>query len=139
MAYGRLLFNNIKEYTPHFIKTVPFARTVKPVLGRGQQVSYRLNRTRSVIGMYKTIDRVFMSTPAGWNLLIFLMTFGLSSLFFFPALSVYQSNNAHRQLSVALAKEKAYKKMMEEEDDDEDYDDDDDEEDDDEEEEDDDE
>ena len=33
MVYTRILYNNIKEYTPNFIKTIPYAQTVKPVLG----------------------------------------------------------------------------------------------------------
>ena len=34
MVYTRLLFNNIKEYTPNFIKTIPYAQITKPVFGR---------------------------------------------------------------------------------------------------------
>lgn len=33
MVYGKILFNNIKEYTPSFIKTVPYSQTFKPSFG----------------------------------------------------------------------------------------------------------
>ena len=122
MAFGKLLFNNFKEYTPHYMKTVPFARTVKPVLGRGKPVGYALNKTKSMMAIYRGIDKVFMSTPAGWNILLFLMTYGLTALFFVPAVTLYRQNNAHRTLDVAIARERAYmaKKAAEEEDEDED-------------------
>ena len=34
MVYGRILYNNIKEYTPKWFKTVPYAQTTKPTFGR---------------------------------------------------------------------------------------------------------
>jgi hypothetical protein len=34
MSYGRILFNNIKEYTPKWFKTVPYSKTVKPTFGK---------------------------------------------------------------------------------------------------------
>lgn len=33
MVYGKILFNNIKEYTPSWIKTVPYSQTTKPTFG----------------------------------------------------------------------------------------------------------
>lgn len=30
MVYGRILYNNIKEYTPKWYPTVPYSQTVKP-------------------------------------------------------------------------------------------------------------
>ena len=33
MVYGRILYNNIKEYTPKWFKTVPYAQTTKPTFG----------------------------------------------------------------------------------------------------------
>lgn len=34
MVYGRLLFNNIKEYTPKWFKTIPYAQTTKPTFSK---------------------------------------------------------------------------------------------------------
>ena len=31
MVYGRILYNNIKEYTPKWYPTIPYSQTVKPV------------------------------------------------------------------------------------------------------------
>ena len=133
MAYGKLLFNNFKTYTPTFMKTVPYSRTVKPVLGRGKHVAYALNKTKNMMMFYRAIDKVFMSTPAGWNILLFLMTYGLTALFFYPAIYLYKQNNAHRTLDVAIEKERVYKAKLaaeeeEEDDDDEDEEDEEDEE-----------
>ena len=33
MVYGRILYNNIKEYTPKFFPTIPYSQTVKPTFG----------------------------------------------------------------------------------------------------------
>lgn len=33
MVYGRILYNNIKEYTPKWFGTIPYSQTVKPVFG----------------------------------------------------------------------------------------------------------
>lgn len=33
MTYGKILFNNIKEYTPKWYPTIPYSQTVKPVFG----------------------------------------------------------------------------------------------------------
>lgn len=30
MVYGRILYNNIKEYTPKWYPTIPYSQTVKP-------------------------------------------------------------------------------------------------------------
>lgn len=34
MVYGRILYNNIKEYTPKWYPTIPYSQTVKPTLSR---------------------------------------------------------------------------------------------------------
>jgi len=34
MVYGKIIFNNIKEYTPSWIKTIPYSQTTKPLLSR---------------------------------------------------------------------------------------------------------
>ena len=123
MAYGKLLFNNFKEYNPHYMKTVPFARTVKPVLGRGKPVGYALTKTKSMMAIYRAIDKVFMSNPVGWNILLFGMAYGLTALFFRPIVGLYRHNNAHRTLDVAIAKERVHmakKEQEEAEDEDED-------------------
>lgn len=33
MVYGKILFNNIKEYTPKWYPTIPYSQTVKPTFG----------------------------------------------------------------------------------------------------------
>lgn len=33
MVYGRILYNNIKEYTPKWFPTIPYSQTVKHTYG----------------------------------------------------------------------------------------------------------
>lgn len=33
MVYGRIIFNNVKEYTPSWIKTIPYSQVTKPTFG----------------------------------------------------------------------------------------------------------
>ena len=33
MVYGRILYNNIKEYTPKWFPTIPYSQTTKPTFG----------------------------------------------------------------------------------------------------------
>ena len=33
MVYGKILYNNIKEYTPKWFPTIPYSQTVKPTFG----------------------------------------------------------------------------------------------------------
>ena len=33
MVYTRILYNSIKEYTPSWIKTIPYSQVTKSVLG----------------------------------------------------------------------------------------------------------
>jgi len=32
MVFNRILFNNIKEYTPSWIKTIPHSQVTRPIL-----------------------------------------------------------------------------------------------------------
>jgi len=34
MVYGKILLNNIREYTPLWFRTIPYSRTLKPTLVR---------------------------------------------------------------------------------------------------------
>ena len=34
MVYGKLIYNNVKEYTPSWFKTIPYSQTVKPTFGK---------------------------------------------------------------------------------------------------------
>ena len=33
MVFGKILFNNIKEYTPKWYPTIPYSQTVRPTFG----------------------------------------------------------------------------------------------------------
>lgn len=117
MVYTRLLFNCIKESTPSFIKTIPYNRTVKPKLGRGQRVGWKVTQTASYKRTMNWLHRNIMCNTLNYQIFFFFVTFSITGFFFYPGLYLYQLNNRHRQLDVAIEKEKEYqkKKKLEEE------------------------
>ena len=117
MVYTRLLFNNIKEFTPNFFKTIPYSQTVKPVLGRKAQVAWKMTKDPKTIRATLFFKRYVINNSVNYQIFLFLLTFGITSVFFYPSLWAYQANNRHRQLDAAIAKEKAYqhKKALEDE------------------------
>ena len=122
MAYTRLLFNSLKETTPYFIKTIPFNKTVKPVLGKKAPVGWKMCLDPKYKAFMKFIHRNIMCNSLNYQIFFFGVTYAITSIFFYPGLYIYQSNNAHRQLNVAIEKENEYKKkkQLEEEAEDED-------------------
>ena len=120
MVYTRILFNNIKESTPNFFKTIPYNQTVKPVLGRQPQRGWKMMKDPKVIRGMLGIKRYIMGNTMNYHIFLFFLTYGVTTVFFAPALWAYRSTNAHRTLDVAIAKEKAYqaRKAKEEEGDD---------------------
>lgn len=115
MVYTRILFNNIKEFTPNFIKTVPYAQTAKPVLGRKPQVGWRAFKDPSTHKLMRLFKKHILEDSANYQLFFFFVVFGVTSLVFYPSLWAYRTNNVHRSLDVAIAKEKEYKKKKAEE------------------------
>ncbi len=115
MVYTRILFNNIKESTPNFLKTIAYSQTVKPVIGRKAQIGWRMSKDRKYIMMMKWIHRNIMCSTLNYQIFFFATTFAITSVFFYPALWMYQSTNRHRQLDYAIAKENEYKKKVAEE------------------------
>ena len=115
MVYTRLLFNNIKEFTPNFMKTVPYNKCVRPQLGRKPQVGWKAFKDPRTIRLMRIFKRYIIDDSAYYQLFFFGVVFTMTSVFFFPALWVYQSNNRHRQLSAAVQRERAYKKRKAEE------------------------
>ena len=121
MVYCRILFNNIKESTPNFIKTIAYSQTVKPILGRKPQVAWKMTKDPKYINMMKWIHRNIMCKTVNYQIFFFAVTYGITAVFFYPALWMYQSNNRHRQLDYVLVKENEFKRLkaLEEEEDEE--------------------
>ncbi len=118
--YTKILFNNIKEFTPKFIKTIPFAKTVAPKFYRGVNRAWPLNQTPSMIKRYKFIYRNFYGSLSGQLFLYFVFAYGITQVVWQPYLYLFKRNNDHRQMSAAIEKENAYWKKLEEEEEDED-------------------
>lgn len=107
------MFNNIKESTPNFMKTIAYSQTVKPVLGRRPQVSWRMTRDPSFIRMMRWIHRKVICNTLNYQLLFIGVAYAVFAGFFYPSLWAYQANNRHRQLDFALLKENEYKRQKE--------------------------
>ncbi len=116
--YTRILFNNIREYTPKFMKTIPYSKTVPQHFVQKASRHWRFNQTTSVVNNYKFVLKYLYGSLAGQVFLYWGAAYGLTQLIWQPVLFMYQSNNRHRQLDVAMKKEKEYQKRMEEEEDD---------------------
>ena len=116
-----MLFNNIKEYTPKIIKTIPFERTVPQHFARKANKTWAISQSRSTNFVCKLILKHLYGTVPGQVLLYGGTTYALTSLVWLPMKGMYQRNNRHRQLDVAIRKEKEYQAKldeMEDEDDD---------------------
>jgi len=111
MVYTRILFNNLKEYTPSFMKTISYNKTVKPILGRKKPVGWKVFQDPKYKSMMNFIHRNVMCNSLNYQIFFFVVTYSITSFFFYPSLWLYQSNNRHRQLDEAIKKENEYKRL----------------------------
>ena len=112
MTYTRILFNHIKEYTPNAIKTIPYAKSSKPVNGTKPQVGWKTFKDPQTIKVMRFFKRNVIDDTASYQVFFFLVIFGLTSIMFYPALWVYRTNNAHRNIDYAIKKEEEYKAKL---------------------------
>lgn len=70
MVYGRILYNNIKEYTPKFFPTIPYSQTVKPTFGTS------CNIQSGNLKLYLSGTPILMSKEDGDYLVSFLTIVG---------------------------------------------------------------
>ena len=123
MVYYRIIFNSVREYTPDFIKTVPYSQCVKPALGRKAPVVWKAFKDPQTIRMMRFFKRTVFENRVVYHIFFFFVVMAFTKLMWMPMLWIYQTNNRHRQLDVVLKKEAEYKARMEaEEEDDEDED-----------------
>merc|ERR1712226_86047 len=117
MVYGRILFNNIREYTPLWFRTIPYSRTHKAVLQRQPYAGPAfLPKNRALIGSFQTW---IQKNTTNYQIFVFCIAFTMTQVFWTPLLWAYQSNNTHRGLDAALKIEKAYKASLPKDDEDE--------------------
>mmetsp|Transcript_64503 Transcript_64503/g.74985 ORF Transcript_64503/g.74985 Transcript_64503/m.74985 type:complete len:117 (-) Transcript_64503:194-544(-) len=112
MVYTRILYNNIKEYTPNFMKTIPYAQTVKPVLGKRPQIVSKFNADPKVKAFWQWFGHNVRKQPVVWQSFILGCTFLYTSVCYWPWLKIYQSHNKKRSLDYAIAKEKEFKRTQ---------------------------
>merc|ERR1711976_218579 len=115
MVYGRILFNNIREYTPLWFRTIPYSRIHKPTLARQPYMgpAFLQKNRRAILFFQKWIQK----NTTNYQIFCFFLAFGMTQVFWRPLLYAYQSNNVHRGLDAALKREKAYKDSLPKDDD----------------------
>jgi hypothetical protein len=102
MVYGRILYNNIKEYTPKWFKTIPYSQTTKPTFGkrlhnavRQAQVVSNMNSKPAVKKFWLFVGQNVQRSPWMWQTLIFLFAYAWFHVVYDPFLWVYRQNNKH--------------------------------------------
>ncbi|KRX09017.1 hypothetical protein PPERSA_01904 [Pseudocohnilembus persalinus] len=114
MVYTKVLFNNIKEYTPSFIKTIPYRQTVKPTFVKQAQVVTRFNADPRMKRFWRFFRSNVQLYPWVWQLFILGISYGFYASCYYPWLTVYQAKNQERTIDAAIAREKAWAKKQEE-------------------------
>jgi hypothetical protein len=64
MVYGKIFYNNIKEYTPTWMKTIPYSQVTKTTLGTEPLICLLIfsGRRPQVVGRFNADPKV----KAGW-------------------------------------------------------------------------
>lgn len=114
MVFNRILYNNIKEYTPLWVKTVPSKNAWKPNFSPAYQEARKSSYSKGGAAFLSFFRRYVAKIPAAYQTFLFAVSFGLSYGYFLPLLWVYQSNNRHRAAPLLWAKVDAIKKKRKE-------------------------
>eukprot|EP01017_Pseudomicrothorax_dubius_P000589 TRINITY_DN0_c219_g1_i2.p1 TRINITY_DN0_c219_g1~~TRINITY_DN0_c219_g1_i2.p1 ORF type:complete len:123 (+),score=39.84 TRINITY_DN0_c219_g1_i2:44-412(+) len=114
MVYTKILFNNIKEYTPSFIRTIPYSQITKTTLGRKPQIVSKFNADPKVKRFWRFFQRHIQKNPTLFQVYIFLNSFVIFHLCYDSWLFLYRLNNQHRSLDAAIATEKEFKRKQRE-------------------------
>ena len=117
--YGRILYNNIKEYTPKWFPTIPYSQTVKPTFSnfllieaRGPQMVSAFNAAPATKKTWRFFAATVQANSWAYQILIFGIAFFLFHSFYDPFLYFYIANNKHRTYEAAMVKERAHKKKL---------------------------
>mmetsp|Transcript_63682 Transcript_63682/g.88514 ORF Transcript_63682/g.88514 Transcript_63682/m.88514 type:complete len:121 (-) Transcript_63682:194-556(-) len=110
MVYGRILYNNIKEYTPSWFKTIPYSQATKPAIGYQPRAYGNFTADPKVKGLFRLFKDYVQKNTTNYQLYLFANVFVIYHVCFVPLLTLYRANNQHRTLDYAIAQEKAYKK-----------------------------
>lgn len=112
MVYGKILFNNIKEYTPKWYATIPYSQTIKPVfgnsvrlcIGRKPQVVWSFNSSPAGKTFWKNFAFVFQRHSFMWQILLVGIAFVTLHICRDPFLMLYEANNVNRTYKAAITK-----------------------------------
>lgn len=117
VQFNRILFNNIKEYTPLWIKTVPTKYAFKANLSPAFLESKRQSYSKGTAIFLRLFRRYVAKVPVAYQSFLFLTTFCLTYGYFTPWLWWYQARNKHRSAELVWAKVDEIKKRKKAEED----------------------
>lgn len=96
MVFNRILFNNIREYTPLWIKTVPTKYSFKANTSQAFLNSKRQSYSSGSASFLRIFRKYVAKVPVSYQCFIFFCAFVSTYGYFTPLLWLYQSNNKHR-------------------------------------------
>lgn len=102
MTITKLLFNNIKQFTPKCFKTIPAKMTVQPYFDKGKNIAWKMNQSPFAQSLWRWFNRTFYFHMHMQFVLYFLAMYTITECVWQPWLRIYQANNKHRQLDVAI-------------------------------------
>jgi hypothetical protein len=81
--YGKIVFNNVKEFTPSWIKTVKYNQCAKPILSNyhsifltksatGSQKVSNFGSSAKVKALWRLFNQQVCARPAIWQAYIFV-------------------------------------------------------------------
>ncbi|KRW98385.1 hypothetical protein PPERSA_12864 [Pseudocohnilembus persalinus] len=108
MVYTKVLFNNIKEYTPSFIKTVPYSQVTKPQFVKRAQVVTKLNASPQMKRFWRGFRNNVQIYPWAWQLVVLGIAYGFYAVTYYPWLAVYRGVNQERTIDAAIEREKQW-------------------------------
>lgn len=111
MVFNRILFNNIREYTPLWIKTVPTKYAFKANTSQAFLESKRQSYSKSSASFLRFFRKYVAKVPVAYQCFMFFCAFVTTYGYFMPWLWIYQSNNKHRAAGPMWAKVDEIKRL----------------------------
>jgi hypothetical protein len=112
--FNRILFNNIKEYTPLWIKTVPTKYAFKPNTSQAFLEGKRQSYSKGTAAFLRLFRKYVAKIPVAFQCFMFFTSFSLTYAYFLPWLWWYQARNQHRRAELVWAKVDEIKKKRKE-------------------------
>jgi hypothetical protein len=87
---------------------------VSSISGKGTQVVSGFNANPNTKSGWRLFGKVFQQNSWMWQIFIFSTAFAMYYTIYYPFVTAYKTNNAHRTYEAAMIKERAHKKKLKE-------------------------